>query len=129
VNPRRRAQSTARWIVTAAIAVAAVVAVILTVIHFSSPLVVVTEAVEGPVVQAFYSTGTVQPVREFPIKANVAGTIIEVRVDKGDAVTKGPTRRDCLRAGAGFRTAAGAGGAGREAEARRFEIVAGAPGV
>ncbi|MBW3574770.1 MAG: efflux RND transporter periplasmic adaptor subunit, partial [Actinobacteria bacterium] len=44
---------------------------------------------EGPVVQAFYSTGTVQPDREFPIKANVAGTITDVRVDKGDAVTEG----------------------------------------
>jgi multidrug efflux pump subunit AcrA (membrane-fusion protein) len=89
VNPRRRAQSTARWIVTAAIAVPVVVAVVLAVIRFSSPLVVVSEAVEGPVVQAFYSTGTVQPEREFPIKANVAGTITDVRVDKGGTVTKG----------------------------------------
>jgi RND family efflux transporter MFP subunit len=89
VNPRRRAQSTARWIVTAAIAVAVLGAVVLAVIRFSSPLVVVSEAVEGPVVQAFYSTGTVQPEREFPIKANVAGTITEVRVDKGDVVKKG----------------------------------------
>ena len=89
MNPRRRAQSTARWIVTAAIAVAVLGAVVLAVIRFSSPLVVVSEAVEGPVVQAFYSTGTVQPEREFPIKANVAGTITEVRVDKGDVVKKG----------------------------------------
>src|SRR5688572_5983373 len=89
MNPRRRAQGTTRWIVTAAVAVAVLVAVVLAVLRFSSPLVVVTEAVEGPVVQAFYSTGTVQPDREFPIKANVAGTITEVRVDKGVAVTKG----------------------------------------
>jgi len=89
VNPPRRAQSTTRWIVTAAIAVVVVIAIVLAAIRFSSPLVVVSEAVEGPVVQAFYSTGTVQPEREFPIKANVAGTLTEVRVDKGDVVTKG----------------------------------------
>src|SRR5688572_30255370 len=89
MNPRRRAHSTARWIVTVAAAVVVVVAAVLAVMRFSSPLVVVSEAVEGPVVQAFYSTGTVQPDREFPIKANIAGTITEVRVDKGDAVAKG----------------------------------------
>src|SRR5688572_30706282 len=89
MNPGRRAQSTTRWVITAAIAVVVVAGAVLAVIHFSSPLVVVSEAAEGPVVQAFYSTGTVQPEREFPIKANVAGTITEVRVDKGDAVTKG----------------------------------------
>ena len=89
MNPPRRAQSTTRWIVTAAIAVVVVIAIVLAAIRFSSPLVVVSEAVEGPVVQAFYSTGTVQPEREFPIKANVAGTLTEVRVDKGDVVTKG----------------------------------------
>src|SRR4030095_6518307 len=89
MNPRRRAQSTTRWVVTTAIAAAVVVGVVLAILRFSSPLVVVSEASEGPVVQAFYSTGTVQPEREYPIKANVAGTIAEVRVDKGDAVTKG----------------------------------------
>ncbi len=53
------------------------------------PAVVVTEAVEGPVVQAFYATGTVQPEREYPIKANVTGTVTEVRVEKGTHVSKG----------------------------------------
>jgi RND family efflux transporter MFP subunit len=89
MHPRRRAQSNTRWIITAAIAAVVVAGAVLAFLRFSSPLVVVSEAVEGPVVQAFYSTGTVQPDREFPIKANVAGTIAEVRVDKGDAVTKG----------------------------------------
>lgn len=89
MHPGRRAQTTTRWIVTAAVGVVVLIAVVLLVVRFSSPLVVVTEAVEGPVVQAFYSTGTVQPDREFPIKANVAGTITDVRVDKGDAVTEG----------------------------------------
>ena len=49
----------------------------------------VTEAVEGPVVQAFYSTGTVQPEREYSIKSNVAGILTEVIVDKGSPVKKG----------------------------------------
>jgi len=51
--------------------------------------VTVTEAVEAPVVQAFYSTGTMQPEREFPIRANVAGILTEVHVDKGDRVKAG----------------------------------------
>jgi len=89
MHPRRRAQSNTRWIITAAVAAVVVVGAVLAFLRFSSPLVVVSEAVEGPVVQAFYSTGTVQPDREFPIKANMAGTIAEVRVDKGDAVTRG----------------------------------------
>jgi HlyD family secretion protein len=84
----RRAQGSTRWIITAVVAVVVGVAGVLAVLRFSSPLVVVSEAVEGPVVQAFYSTGTVQPEREFPIKANIAGTIKEVHVDKGDAVKK-----------------------------------------
>ena len=86
---RRRAQSTIRWVLIAAVAAAVLIAAAGAVLRFSSPLVVVTEVAEGPVVQAFYSTGTVQPDREFPIKAAVAGTITEVRVDKGVAVTKG----------------------------------------
>jgi hypothetical protein len=31
------------------------------------PRVTVSEAVVGPVVEAFYATGTVQPQREYPI--------------------------------------------------------------
>ncbi|MEA2733622.1 MAG: hypothetical protein QOE14_73 [Humisphaera sp.] len=87
--PRRRAQSIIRGVIIAAVAVAVVAAGLLAALRFSSPLVVVSEAVEGPVVQAFYSTGTVQPEREFPIKSNVEGILTDVRVDKGDAVKKG----------------------------------------
>ncbi len=58
-------------------------------LRFLRPVVTVTEPAEGPVVQAFYSTGTVSPEREFPIKANIAGVITEMRVDKGDRVKKG----------------------------------------
>lgn len=52
------------------------------------PEVIVTNAVEGPVVQAFYATGTVLPDREYSIRSNVAGTIVKMLVDKGDQVKK-----------------------------------------
>src|SRR5688500_16138239 len=86
---RRRAQSAVKWVVTAAVVVALLVAGGLAALHFMRPLVMVTEAVEGPVVQAFYSTGTVQPEREYPIKSNVAGIVTKVNVDKGSPVKKG----------------------------------------
>lgn len=53
------------------------------------PQVSVSEVVEGPVVQAFYSTGTIEPEREYPIRANVGGILTEVLVDKGDRVAAG----------------------------------------
>src|SRR5580765_3213223 len=86
---RRRAQSATRVVLSVGGALLVVVAVAAAVLHFVRPVVTVTEAVTGPVVQAFYSTGTIQPEREFPIKSNTAGTLTEVRVDKGDHVTKG----------------------------------------
>jgi HlyD family secretion protein len=52
------------------------------------PTVVVTELVEGPVVQAFYATGTLLPHREHPIKSNVEGVLVEVLVEKGASVRK-----------------------------------------
>src|SRR6476661_694131 len=85
----RRAQSSAKWVLLAALLVAVVVGGVFAYLHFTSPLVTVTDAVEGPVVQAYYSTGTIQPEREFPIKSNTAGILTEVKVDKGDRVTKG----------------------------------------
>src|SRR2546423_3994988 len=86
---RRRAQSAARVIISAGAVIAIVAAAGIVVLHFMLPVVTVTEAVQGPVVQAFYSTGTIQPVREFPIKSNTAGILTEVKVDKGDHVTRG----------------------------------------
>src|SRR5205814_804305 len=85
----RRAQSAVRIIIWVCIAVVGVVATGTVVLRVVRPVVTVTEAVEGPVVQAFYSTGTIQPEREFPIKSNTAGILTEVRVDKGDHVTNG----------------------------------------
>ena len=84
----RRAQSTARWVLIAAAATVCLAAGTWLALRFARPLVTVSEAVEAPVVQAFYSTGTVQPEREYPIRSNVAGIITEVRVDKGDRVKK-----------------------------------------
>ena len=57
--------------------------------RFSVPQVTVTEVVTGPVVQAFYATGTLLPHREYPVKSNVEGTLVEVLVDKGHEVKKG----------------------------------------
>jgi HlyD family secretion protein len=85
----RRAQSTARWVLTAALVTVCVAAGAWLALRLARPVVTVSEAVEAPVVQAFYSTGTVQPEREYPIRSNVAGIITEVRVDKGDRVKKG----------------------------------------
>jgi len=50
------------------------------------PMVSVTSVVNRRVVQAFYATGTLQPVREYPVKSNNPGILTEVRVDKGDKV-------------------------------------------
>jgi multidrug efflux pump subunit AcrA (membrane-fusion protein) len=58
-------------------------------VAWASASVTVTEVVTGPVVQAFYATGTLQPDREYPIKSNVEGNVTEVYVDKGQNVTKG----------------------------------------
>src|SRR5690349_20183697 len=86
---RRRAHGVVRWIITIASLVALGGAAAWGIYQYVRPIVTVTEVVEGPVVQAFYSTGTIEPEREYPIKSNTAGIITEVRVDKGDRVTRG----------------------------------------
>src|SRR4051812_31315550 len=85
----RRAQSAVRWVVVSVMILAAIGIASAITLQIVRPRVTVTEAVEGPVVQAFYSTGTIQPEREFPIKSNTAGILTEVKVDKGDRVAKG----------------------------------------
>ena len=72
-----------------AVAIAVVGAGAYALLHVIRPRVTITEATQGPVVQAFYSTGTIEPVREYPIKSNAPGILTEVHVDKGDRVTKG----------------------------------------
>ena len=77
-----------RWLTIGALLIGAAAIVTVLYLRFSAPTVTVTDAVEGPVIQAFYATGTLQPQREFPIKSNVEGVVTEMLVDKGDAVTK-----------------------------------------
>jgi multidrug efflux pump subunit AcrA (membrane-fusion protein) len=77
------------WIVTAIILIVVIGGGGFLALNLLRPRVQVTRAVTGPVVQAFYSTGTVQPVREYPIKANHAGIITKLLVDKGHKVTEG----------------------------------------
>jgi len=57
--------------------------------RFIRPVVTVTKVIEGPLIRAFYATGTISPVREFPIRTNAAGTIVKVLVDKGARVKEG----------------------------------------
>lgn len=84
----RRAQGYVRWVVLAALLVAAVGGAYV-VLSTMRPTVTVTDLTERRVVQAFYATGTVSPEREYPIRTPTAGLLAEVFVDKGDAVTKG----------------------------------------
>lgn len=57
--------------------------------ELTRPTVLTTRAVRGPVVQAFYSTGTVSPEREFPVRAQVSGIVTRLTVDKGSRVRRG----------------------------------------
>src|SRR5688572_7217197 len=75
---RRPAQTLARWVLWCAVTIAVVVAAAYVLLRVIRPAVTITEAAQGPVVQAFYSTGTVEPVREYPIKSNAAGILTEV---------------------------------------------------
>ena len=85
---RRTGRTFVSWMIVCAVVIA-VAAAALVGFRLLLPLVQVTHPVEGPVVQAFYSTGTVQPIREFPIKANHAGIVTKMLVDKGDTVKTG----------------------------------------
>jgi multidrug efflux pump subunit AcrA (membrane-fusion protein) len=54
-----------------------------------TPTVQVTRLTTGPVVQAFYATGTVSPEREYSVHSNVAGILfLEPGIDKGVLVKK-----------------------------------------
>jgi multidrug efflux pump subunit AcrA (membrane-fusion protein) len=56
--------------------------------RYLRPDVDVTEVVKGPVVEAFYATGTVSAEHEYSVRASVAG-IIHLSVDKGSGVKRG----------------------------------------
>src|SRR5688500_10793919 len=86
----RHALGVVKLIVIAAAVVAAAGAAVL-VWTLMREVVTVTEVTEGPVVEAFYATGTLSPEREFPIRTSREGVLVEVLVDKGDRVEKGQT--------------------------------------
>jgi multidrug efflux pump subunit AcrA (membrane-fusion protein) len=50
------------------------------------PSVTTTTLTTGPIIHAVYATGTISPVREYPIRSRRAGTLQAVLVDKGDRV-------------------------------------------
>lgn len=83
-----RGATLVRWLVAIALIIGICSAGGYAVLVYVRPQVTVTEAVTGPLVQAFYSTGTIQPEREYPIKSNTAGTLQQVLVDKGDRVKR-----------------------------------------
>lgn len=85
---RHRGQSPVRWVLTIVITVAMLGGAGVVVFRWLRPVVTVTEVVEGPVVQAFYATGTVAPEREYSIRSATAGILASVLVDKGDAVKR-----------------------------------------
>src|SRR6266516_2815755 len=92
---RRRTQRAVRWMIPPALA-AALLAGGIAAYRYARPVVTVTEVVRGPVVQAFYATGTLSPVREHPVKAPVEGTLERLDdapdvavIDKGSRVRKG----------------------------------------
>lgn len=84
----RRAVALVRWLVLFTVIAALSAGAYLLIARWVRPQVSVTRVIEGPVVQAFYATGTLQPHREYPIKANAPGILTQVLVDKGDVVRK-----------------------------------------
>ncbi len=87
--PRKfRGAGIVRWIISIALITCIVAGSAYAILQYVRPQVTVTEAVTGPLVQAFYSTGTIQPEREYPIKSATAGTIEQILVDKGDRVKR-----------------------------------------
>jgi multidrug efflux pump subunit AcrA (membrane-fusion protein) len=87
MNAFPRAQTSVHWIWSVILLIVVGAALVLLGLRLMAPKVTVAAVVEGPVVQAFYATGTIQPLRDYPIKTPLAGTITSVRVEKGDRVT------------------------------------------
>lgn len=77
-----------RWIVGTAAVAGAGLAVGVGLLHYFRPMVDATAVIEGPVVEAFYATGTISPQREYSVRSNAAG-IVHVLVDKGSQVVRG----------------------------------------
>jgi RND family efflux transporter MFP subunit len=86
---RKNLRLASRWLIGLVIFMGVLLGAYALYARYSIPQVMLTEVVEGPVVQAFYATGTLVPHREYPVKSNVEGIVVEVFVDKGEAVKKG----------------------------------------
>jgi RND family efflux transporter MFP subunit len=84
-KPRRNGFVKVIVLVAAALVIAAIGA---GAFWFSRPAVSVTTVIEGPVIQAFYATGTVRPRIEYPISSSVGGMVMKVLVGQGQAVHK-----------------------------------------
>lgn len=84
----RVAKASAKWVVLGVVAFGLAGAAFVA-FWLARPVVTVTQVIEGPAISSFYATGSVQPIREYPIKTSNGGTITELAVDKGDHVTKG----------------------------------------
>lgn len=83
-----RAHGLSRLVITLVVGISLIATATWGALRFLRPSVTITEVVTGPLVQAFYSTGTVQPEREYPIKSNTAGKLDQVLVDKGDRLKR-----------------------------------------
>src|SRR6516162_10220911 len=77
-----------KWVLTILVLGAAAVGAGAIAYRYFRPSVDVTQVVEGPVVEAFYATGTVSAEHEYSIRSPVAG-IIRLSVDKGSNVKRG----------------------------------------
>lgn len=87
---RRTGQSSVKWVVWTVVLVGICAAGAYGAWQYLRPTVTVTEVVRGPVVSAFYSTGTIEPEREYPIKSNTAGILTQLLNDSsGKLVDKG----------------------------------------
>src|SRR5260221_7509329 len=85
-RPARLRTGLLLWIVVAVLIAGAASAAVRA---FTLPQVQVTRVTSGPVVQAFYATGTVMPEREYSVHSNVAGILfLEPSIDKGVALKK-----------------------------------------
>jgi multidrug efflux pump subunit AcrA (membrane-fusion protein) len=77
-----------KWMAATILALGLTAAAALAAFRYLRPGVDVTEVVHGPVVEAFYATGTVSAEHEYSVRSNIAG-ILHLSVDKGTNVKRG----------------------------------------
>jgi len=85
---RRRGQGVLKLVIIV-MAVVATAGIGAAVWWYNRPAVSVTQVIEGPVIEAFYATGTVRPRLEYPISSNVGGIVTQVLVHQGQTVKRG----------------------------------------